>query len=337
MDERYLNYSHAPIVSPLKKSLRIEMCNDTYFSPDAIKMDSSKSNQVSNEIDKRAFAEHINAPIIIPAAQLFEESGNVMPATEIMILPSESSCRHNNIASSKDKLFYIKYTPDQTMRSRWYLVQIDIESTMEVNPDVLSNGNYWCMFLAKHPEDNKRSDEFSRWWLEWYRYTWCKKSNDVVYGDRILIRPSSTPDSTKFVQWAIELHLAGQETCNLVGPFNFEDINESNRMPQNWLAIIGPNYRTFATFMACYHQHLVQTTTFLLQIWNKPKPGKGKIHKKLTTIGGHPSFELVMSHVFLKNAYTPMNIYQNKGIEQRVMHHAFTLIWLSENISDRYK
>lgn len=29
MDERYLNYSHAPIVSPLKKSLCIEMYNDT--------------------------------------------------------------------------------------------------------------------------------------------------------------------------------------------------------------------------------------------------------------------------------------------------------------------
>ena len=31
MDERYLNYSHAPIVSPLKKSLRIEMYNNTYL------------------------------------------------------------------------------------------------------------------------------------------------------------------------------------------------------------------------------------------------------------------------------------------------------------------
>jgi len=164
MDERYLNYSHTPIVSPLKKSLRIEMYNDTYFSPDAIKMDSSKSNQASNEIDKRPFAEHINAPIIISAAQLFEESGNVMPTTEIMISPSETSCRHDNIASSKDKLFFIKYTLDRTMCSRWYLVQIDIESTMEVNPDVLLNGNYWCMFLAKHPADNKHSDE-------WYRYT----------------------------------------------------------------------------------------------------------------------------------------------------------------------
>ena len=118
------------------------------------------------------------------------------------------------------------------MRSRWYLIQIDMQSTEKTNPLAHTNGKYWCMFLAKHPEDNKTSDEFSRWWPEWYRYTHCKKTNDVVYGDRILIRPSTTPDSSKFVQWAMELQLFGQNNCNLVGPFNFEEINASNRMRQ---------------------------------------------------------------------------------------------------------
>ena len=131
MDERYLNYSHAPIVSPLKKSLHIEMYNDTYFSPDTIKLDNPTTNQPSNSIDKAAFTEHVN-PITLPA-QLFEESGNTMPES------------------------------DHTMRPRWYLIQIDMKSTVEINPAAQTNGRYWCMFLATHLEDKKRNDKFSRW------------------------------------------------------------------------------------------------------------------------------------------------------------------------------
>ena len=231
MDERYLNYSHAPIVSPLKKSLRIEMYNDTYFSPDAVQLDKPMANQPSNDIDKQAFTAH-NEEVSLPAAQLFAETGNAMPATEEIPTITDSTCEHNVIESSEDKLFFIRFTPERTMRPRWYLIQIDMQSTEETNPLAHTNGKYWCMFLAKHPEDNKTSDEFSRWWPEWYRYTHCKKTNDVVYGDRILIRPSTTPDSSKFVQWAMELQLFGQNNCNLVGPFNFEEINASNRMRQ---------------------------------------------------------------------------------------------------------
>ena len=38
MDMRYLNYSNTPIVSPLKKALKIDMYNDMYFekSPDSV-------------------------------------------------------------------------------------------------------------------------------------------------------------------------------------------------------------------------------------------------------------------------------------------------------------
>ena len=32
MDVRYLNYSNAPVISPLKRALKIEMYNDTYFN-----------------------------------------------------------------------------------------------------------------------------------------------------------------------------------------------------------------------------------------------------------------------------------------------------------------
>ena len=170
--------------------------------------------------------------ILLPVEQLFQESGNDMPATEHMKEPTTTPSKHEDIIQSKDKLFFIKFTPDRTMRPRWYLVQVDLQSTEEINPTAQENGKYWCMFLAKHPGDKKKSDKFSRWWPEWYRYTRCKDTNDVVYGDRILIRPSTNPDSTKFVQWAMELSLIGHTQHNLSGPFDFEEINSSNRMRQ---------------------------------------------------------------------------------------------------------
>ena len=39
------------------------------------------------------------------------------------------------------------------MKRQWCLIQVDMESTREVNPEYASNGEYWCVFLANHPED----------------------------------------------------------------------------------------------------------------------------------------------------------------------------------------
>ena len=129
------------------------------------------------------------------------------------------------------------------MRRRWHLIQVDMESTLEVNPDFAANGLFWCVFLARHPSDHKSSDEFCRWWPDWYKYKHCPKTNDMIYGDRVLICPNTTPCSTKFVQWAALLPLSGQNSISLAVPFTFEPINQSNRVRQkvaysNWLILI---------------------------------------------------------------------------------------------------
>ena len=115
------------------------------------------------------------------------------------------------------------------MLCRWYLIQIDMESTMEVNPDYISNNLYWCVFLAKHPDNNKQINGLCIWWPDWYRYTRCFKSDDVVYGKRILVRTNTIPCSIIYYQWATLLSFKGKYTVSLVGPFNFESIDVSNR------------------------------------------------------------------------------------------------------------
>lgn len=78
-------------------------------------------------------------------------------------------------ADFSDMLFFVQYTPEGTLRPRWYLVQVDMESTLEVNPGYATNNVCWCVFLARHPDDHKKSDELCRWWPDWYRYRRCPK------------------------------------------------------------------------------------------------------------------------------------------------------------------
>ena len=149
--------------------------------------------------------------------------------TNDVVTPCYTSADFNNLAES---LFFIQYVPEGTMRRRWYLIQVDMISTKEINPEYASNGEYWCVFLAPHHEDNKKSHELSRWWPEWYRYTKCGKTNVITYGDRVHIRPSTIPCSSKFIQWAILLPLYNDKAVSLVGPFNFEPISVLNRVKQ---------------------------------------------------------------------------------------------------------
>jgi len=161
MDKRYLNSSHAPITSPFKHALKIEMYNSTFFSPSDMKQDSCSRDTPSTSINTAAFAAH-QPP---SADSLFKESGNVMPPVEHPLdspgLVTASTATDDTIQTSKDCPFFIKFTPDRTMRACWYLVQINMQATAETNPAFRTDGKYWCVFLAKHPADKLKSDEFS--------------------------------------------------------------------------------------------------------------------------------------------------------------------------------
>ena len=50
----------------------------------------------------------------------------------------------------------------------------------------------------------------------------------MVFGKRVLIRPSVTPDPSKFVLWATALNLTSNSTY-LHGPFNFQPLDNTNR------------------------------------------------------------------------------------------------------------
>ena len=134
---------------------------------------------------------------------------------------------HRNIEKSKDKVFFIQFLPEGMMRPRWYPIQIDMKSTKEANPDFIKNSEYWCVFLMKHPQDENKSDEYARWWPDWYRYTTDKTTGQIIYGQRVLIRPNVTPSEKTHVQRAELVDLSDSTNTILVGPFDFNSTKTS--------------------------------------------------------------------------------------------------------------
>ena len=232
MDQRYLNYENAPIVSPLRKPLGIELFNEVHFHPKPPTTTNVTTNLPSNSIDTIAFQSHENRgiPATLDRAYLRDPLCDDQTPIETLDEPFSMSSvdLHTAINTSTDKLFFIQYTPAGTMRPRWYLVQIDLISTAELNPQWKTTGKYFCVFLARHPTDKDKSDEFARWWPDWYQYHKCKTTQDIIYGDRVLFRPSVIPNSEKYIQWAEEVDLT-QPAVRLLGPFNFERITSINR------------------------------------------------------------------------------------------------------------
>ena len=230
VDQRYLNFQNAPILSPLKRPLQIDLYNEKFFPENSKHISNPSKDNPSCTIDHATFLPHTLAPSMPTTDSLFDSIDAIPPSVEPSDnFPSPLPLPTDMNVSDKD-LFFIQFTPSGTMRRKWYLIQIDIESTLELNPKYASNGELWCIFLARHPDDHKKSDEFSRWWPEWHRYTRCKTTNDIIYGDRILIRPTTIPCKDRFIQWSTLLSINGPDPVTLVGPFTFEPIDEYNRV-----------------------------------------------------------------------------------------------------------
>ena len=85
-------------------------------------------------------------------------------------------------------------------------------------------------FLARHSADKQKSDELSQWWPEWHTYNRCPISNDIIYGSRYEFRPSSTPPSTKYIQWSTLLPILGESSTVLIGPFTFAPLDSTHRV-----------------------------------------------------------------------------------------------------------
>ena len=145
-------------------------------------------------------------------------------------LPTNTNAFHNSLCESQDRLFFVEFTPAGTLRPRWYLVAVDIESTPFACPDYLTNFTYYCVFQARHPADKGKSDELARWWPEWHKYHRDPSSGNIIYDERILFHPNRIPPKEKYIEWTESLTLSGEDSCSIIGPFNFDPCTATNRV-----------------------------------------------------------------------------------------------------------
>ena len=77
--------------------------------------------------------------------------------------PLTPTALHKSLLSS-DGLFFIQYTPEDTLKPRWFLVQINMEGTCKLDMEPQTTRDYHVTFLSRHPSDNYLCDDTSRWW-----------------------------------------------------------------------------------------------------------------------------------------------------------------------------
>ena len=91
-------------------------------------------------MDESALNEHQENLGISTADLLFEESNTPIPSVEIETCVSLNDIP--DVIDFSNKVFFIQFTPEDTMRRRCYLIQVNIEFILELNPDFASNNLY---------------------------------------------------------------------------------------------------------------------------------------------------------------------------------------------------
>ena len=166
------------------------------------------------------------------SSQDFHNDTKSNPSTQsvefLPITPPISKDLRTFMLASKYKLYFTYYTPEGTILRKWYLAQVDLDASESLAPMNLSDGYYYCYFLAKHPDDSGKSDKFSRWWPDWYHYSRDSVTYEIIFGRRTLCCPSINPDSSSYIQWGDSVKLS-DTGINLLGPLEFELISSANR------------------------------------------------------------------------------------------------------------
>ena len=96
------------------------------------------NDTTSNSINCATFQPHNYIPT---DKDVLNYSSRDMTGTEkSMTLPFTIS--KSNTIKENEKVLFIKYTTESNMETRWYLVQLDIESTFKIEPFFTDNGKY---------------------------------------------------------------------------------------------------------------------------------------------------------------------------------------------------
>ena len=103
-------------------------------------------------------------------------------------------------------LFFIQYIPENTIKPRWLLVEVNHHKTEILKMDLLRTESYHITFLSRYPADKHLCADAVRWWPEWHKY-YLDDSNLPVHGAHMIFSPKRKPDLTRYMLWTDSVHL----------------------------------------------------------------------------------------------------------------------------------
>ena len=150
---------------------------------------------------------------------------NITPTFATMTPTPIASRLASKIVASNDRLFFIAWQQPGSSRREWHLVQLNLDSSLSLNPTCLHDGRYLVNFLICHPKDRPLHPRNQRWWLEYHAASTVARLHQ---GDYHLLRPDSHSEQYAkkhrlhpFCQWISLLH----DKVYIHGPFEFATIN----------------------------------------------------------------------------------------------------------------
>eukprot|EP00956_Cyclotella_meneghiniana_P028882 scaffold68484_cov41-Cyclotella_meneghiniana.AAC.4 len=151
---------------------------------------------------------------------------NIAPTFATTMTPTPIASKlASKIVGSTDRLFFVSWQHPGTNRREWHLVQLQLDSSLPLNPTCLHDGRYLVYFLICHPKDRHLHPQNQRWRLEYHPASTVARLHQ---GDYHLLRPDSHSALYArehrlhpFCQWINLLH----DKVYLHGPFEFATIN----------------------------------------------------------------------------------------------------------------
>ena len=145
-------------------------------------------------------------------------------------------------------MFFIAHRVPGTTASEWYLVRVDLDSTISANPNAMQDGRFLVEFYVGHPADKRYNAINQRFWLEYHPI--IDMANPFRNRTTHLIRPSDQSQAyaakerlRPFRQWARLNH----SDTYISGPFDFAVIN--GRKPE--IEFLRNNGRFYTSIVTC--------------------------------------------------------------------------------------
>ena len=146
------------------------------------------------------------------------------------------------IIASKDHLFFISHKINGQERNKWKLIQVDLRSTMALNPSALTDGKYIANIRVEHPADRNHDIRQNRF-LPYYQEN--NRPHKEYSPQLQLIRPA--PEAAAYAaknnlqKARIWINLT-QPSVYIYEPFNFAIIHgrqSSDKISENeWKKLI---------------------------------------------------------------------------------------------------